>query len=316
MVLRENTAKKMRCFSEEIIMISNKEKRFQLGVNIIMGLIAAIGVLPLILLVMASFTSNQEIILHGYSFLPKVFSLEAYEYIWNERAQIFKAYQITFLVTLIGVVVGLLVTVLYAYVLSKPYLPGKTFLSFYLFFTMLFNGGLVPTYIMYTRYMGIKNTVAALIVPNLLMSAFNVILVRTYIQANVPAALTEAAQIDGAGEFLIFAKIVMPITKPIMATVGMFIGLAYWNDWTNGLYYVTDSNLFSIQQLLNNMMKNMEYLSKNSNSSINLSNIGSSIPQETVRMAIAVVGIIPILIVYPFVQKYFVKGISVGAVKG
>lgn len=189
-------------------------------------------------------------------------------------------------------------------------------MSFYLFLTMLFNGGLVPTYIMYTRYLGIKNSIWALIIPNLLMSAFNVILVRTYIQANVPIALTEAAQIDGAGEFVIFAKIVMPITKPIMATVGMFIGLSYWNDWTNGLYYVTDSKLFSVQQLLNNMMKNIEYLSKNASSSINLSSIGSSIPQETVRMAIAVVGMLPILLVYPFIQKYFIKGISVGAVKG
>lgn len=296
--------------------MTNKEKRFQLGVSIVMGLIAVTAVLPLILLVMASFTSNQEIILNGYSFFPKVFSLEAYQYIYNERAQIISAYGITLIVTVTGVSVGLLLTVLYAYVLSKPQLPGKTFLSFYLFLTMLFNGGLVPTYIMYTRYLGIKNSIWALIIPNLLMSAFNVILVRTYIQANVPIALTEAAQIDGAGEFVIFAKIVMPITKPIMATVGMFIGLSYWNDWTNGLYYVTDSKLFSVQQLLNNMMKNIEYLSKNASSSINLSSIGSSIPQETVRMAIAVVGMLPILLVYPFIQKYFIKGISVGAVKG
>lgn len=188
--------------------------------------------------------------------------------------------------------------------------------SDYLFFTMLFNGGLVPTYIMYTRYLHMKNTIPALIIPGLLMSAFNVILTRTYIQSNVPAALSEAAKIDGATEFQVFRKVVLPMCKPIIATVGLFAGLGYWNDWTNGLYYITDTNKFSIQQLLNNMIKNIEFLSKNANSNINLASVGGGIPQETVRMAIAIVGLLPILIVFPFVQKYFVKGISIGAVKG
>ena len=148
------------------------------------------------------------------------------------------------------------------------------------------------------------------------MSAFNVILTRTYIQPNVPAALSEAAKIDGATEFQVFRKVVLPMCKPIIATVGLFAGLGYWNDWTNGLYYITDTNKFSIQQLLNNMIKNIEFLSKNANSNINLASVGGGIPQETVRMAIAIVGLLPILIVFPFVQKYFVKGISIGAVKG
>jgi putative aldouronate transport system permease protein len=181
---------------------------------------------------------------------------------------------------------------------------------------MLFNGGLVPTYIMYTQFFHIKNTVFALIIPSLLMGAFNVILIRSYLQNNIPKALTEAAFIDVASEYQIVLKIVFPMAKPIIATIGLFIGLAYWNDWMNGLYYVTNTKLFSIQQLLTNMMRNIEYLSKNANTNINLSNIANGIPQATVRMAIAVIGILPILIVYPFVQKYFVKGISLGAVKG
>ena len=142
------------------------------------------------------------------------------------------------------------------------------------------------------------------------------ILTRTYIQSNVPAALSEAAKSDGATEFQVFRKVVLPMCKPIIATVGLFAGLGYWNDWTNGLYYITDTNKFSIQQLLNNMIKNIEFLSKNANSNINLASVGGGIPQETVRMAIAIVGLLPILIVFPFVQKYFVKGISIGAVKG
>ena len=161
-----------------------------------------------------------------------------------------------------------------------------------------------------------KNTLMALIIPSLLMNAFNVILTRTYIQSNVPAALSEAAEIDGATEFQVFGKVVLPMCKPIIATVGLFVGLGYWNDWTNGLYYITDTGKFSIQQLLNNMIKNIEFLSKNANSNINLASVSGGIPQETVRMAIAIVGLLPILIVFPFVQKYFVKGIAIGAVKG
>ena len=275
-------------------MVGKQERRYQRMITVVLALISLIMVIPLVLLVVASFTSNNEIVLHGYSFFPKELSLEAYRYIWNERAQVFHAYGITILVTAIGTTIGVMMTLLYAYVLAHEKFPGKTFLAFYLFFTMLFNGGLVPTYIMYTRYLHMK----------------------TYIQSNVPAALSEAAKIDGATEFQVFRKVVLPMCKPIIATVGLFAGLGYWNDWTNGLYYITDTNKFSIQQLLNNMIKNIEFLSKNANSNINLASVGGGIPQETVRMAIAIVGLLPILIVFPFVQKYFVKGISIGAVKG
>ena len=149
-----------------------------------------------------------------------------------------------------------------------------------------------------------------------MVNGFNVLLVRTYFNNNTPKELIESAMVDGAKEFRIFFSIIMPISKPILATVGLLIGIGYWNDWTNGLYYITDTNKFSIQQLLNNMIKNIEFLSKNANSNINLASVGGGIPQETVRMAIAIVGLLPILIVFQFVQKYFVKGISIGAVKG
>lgn len=297
-------------------MKSKEEKRFQIGANLAMILVTVITVIPFVLLLTSSLTSNTELTLNGYTFFPKEISLEAYQYIWNERYQIFRAYGITILVTAVGTALGLLLTVLYGYVLAQPVFPGKAFFAFYLFFTMLFNGGLVPTYIMYTRYLHIKNSIWALIVPGLLMNAFNVILVRTYIQGNIPQSLMEAARIDGAGEFTILGKIVLPMAKPIIATVGLFIGVAYWNDWTNGLYYVTDAKLYSVQQILNNMLKNIEYLSQNPNSQMNTSNVAASIPQASVRMAIALVGILPILVIYPFVQKYFVKGIAVGAVKG
>lgn len=297
-------------------MVGKKERRYQMMITVVMALISLTMIIPLVLLVIASFTSNNEIVQHGYSFFPQELTLDAYKYIWNERAQIFHAYGITIFVTVVGTTAGVIMTLLYAYVLAHEQFPGKTFLAFYLFFTMLFNGGLVPTYILYTRYLHLKNTIWALIIPGFLMGAFNVIMTRTYIQSNVPSALSEAAKMDGASEFQIFRKVVLPMCKPIIATIGMFAGLAYWNDWTNGLYYITDTNKFSIQQLLNNMIKNIEFLSKNANSNINLASIAGGIPQETVRMAIAIVGLLPILAVFPFVQKYFVKGISLGAVKG
>lgn len=292
-----------------------KETRYQMTCNIIMASVTVLTLLPLILLFIASFTENKDITLYGYSFFPRHFSLEAYSYIWNERVQIFRAYFITIAVTAIGTFTGIFISVLYAYALSRPYFPGKRFFSLYLLFTMLFNGGLVPTYIMYTRYLHLKNTIGALIIPGLLMSAFNVLLIRSYFQNNVPSALIEAAKIDGASEFTVLLKVVIPMSKPIIATIGLFIGVGYWNDWQNGLYYVTDERLYSIQQILNNMLKNIEYLSKNATSVAKSTSLAGTLPAATVRMAIAVIGLLPILIVYPFIQKYFVKGISIGAVK-
>lgn len=293
-----------------------KEIRFQVLCHLIMGAAAIITVLPLILLFMSSITDNKDITLYGYSFIPKHFSMEAYSYIWNERAQIFRAYFITVFVTGVGTATGLSISVLYAYALSKPYFPGKKFFSFFILFTMLFNGGLVPSYILYTRYLHMKNTILALIIPGLLMNAFNVLLIRSYFQNNVPPSLTEAARIDGASELQVLLKVVLPVSKPIIATIGLFIGVAYWNDWQNGLYYVTEERIYSIQQILNNMLRNIEYLSKNATSVAKSTSLAGTLPAATVRMAIAVIGLLPILIIYPFIQKYFVKGISLGAVKG
>lgn len=293
-----------------------KDKIFQVAINIFMVIVTIVTVLPLILLFVASFTDNTYITLHGYSFFPKEFSLEAYGYIWNERLQIFHAYFITILVTAVGTAVGLGISILYAYALSRPQFPGKKFFSIFILITMLFNGGLVPTYIMYTRYLNIKDTIFGLLIPALLMNAFNVILIRSYFQNNVSNALIEAAQIDGASQFLILRKIVVPLSKPIIATMTMFIGVAYWNDWMNGLYYITDPKLYSIQQILNNMIKNIEYLSKNASAAMKSTSLAGTLPSATVRMAIAVIGILPILIIFPFIQKHFVKGISLGAVKG
>ena len=213
------------------------------------------------------------------------------------------------------VVKYVLFTVLFAYPLSRKNLPGRKFVSFYVFFTMLFNGGLVPTYIMWTQTFHIKNTIWALIIPSLLMNAFYIIMMRSFFTANIPDELIEAARIDGAGEYTILFRIVMPLSKPMLATLTLMIGLGYWNDWMNSLYYVTDEKLFSIQAILNTIITNIQFL-QSSQSAATQSGLAASMPSVGIRMAIAVIGIVPVLCIYPFFQKYFVRGIVVGGVKG
>lgn len=290
---------------------SKQDRRFETAAYIILSVVILIMLFPFLLLFMSSITEESSLLINGYSIFPKNFSLAAYEYIWQSRDIIFHAYAVTIVVTFTGTLVNVMITAMVAYPLSLEKLPGKKILSFLLLFTMLFNGGLVPTYMVYTTMLHIKNTYLALLVPNLMFSAMNAIIVRTYLRCNIPSELYEAARIDGAGELKIFVKLVLPLGKSILVTIGIFSGLSYWNDWMNGLYYINDTDKYSIQQLLNVMVKNMQYLSQYG-SSISV----GSIPTVGLRMAIAFVAMLPILILYPFLQKYFEEGITLGAVKG
>jgi len=287
----------------------------QFVLNIIFIILAACCVLPFLLLVMASFTEERTLVMNGYSFLPEKFSLESYQYLLRSFSTIANAYGITVLVSSVGTLSSLLITMLLAYPLSRKELPGRSIFSFFIFFTMLFNGGLVPSYMMWTQIFQIKNTLLALIVPSLLMNAFYVMIMRSYFTSNIPDALVEAARLDGAGEYNILYRIVLPLAKPMVATLALMIGIGYWNDWVNGLYYLTDSRLFSIQNLLNRMISNIQFLSSGV-SGVDLSGAAATVPSVGIRMAIAVIGILPIMIIYPFFQQYFVKGISIGGVKG
>ena len=291
-----------------------KGKAFRIFSNVLMILIGICSIAPFLLLIMSSVTDEQSLVSNGYSFFPKEYSLYAYKYLLADSTSMVRAYGISILVTAVGTVANLLLITLYAYPLSRKDLPGRNIFAFYLFFTMLFSGGLVPSYIMWSRTFHINNTIFALIVPNLMLGAFNVIMMRTYFTTNIPDAVIEAARIDGAGEIRILYRIVLPMAMPIMATIGLLVGLAYWNDWQNGLYYLTDDRLFSVQVLLMDIQRNIDSLRRSASqgASVSLANL----PSTGVRMAITVLGILPIMIVYPFVQKYFVKGIAIGAVKG
>jgi putative aldouronate transport system permease protein len=278
-----------------------------------MTICSLIVLLPLVLLFMSSITDEASLIKYGYNFIPHKFSLSAYSYIWNNRSIIFRCYLNTIIVTIVGTVAHVLMATAFAYPLSLPDLPAKNVINFLLIFTMLFNGGLVPSYIMWTNWFHVKNTLWALIIPGHLLSAMNIILVRTYMRTSIPGAIYEAAKIDGANYFTIFWKIVLPLSKPILVTISVFTGLGYWNDWVNCLYYISDRKFMNIQGYLNKMITDINALLTNPDADASAI---ANIPQVSIRMAIAFVALAPILIIYPFLQKYFASGIALGAVKG
>ena len=295
-------------------MLEKSKKGWNIAANIIMCVLSFLAIAPFVLLIIASFTDETVAMTDGYSYFPAKLSLAAYEYIVAQWEMLGRAYLMTIIVTIIGTAVGLIMTALLGYMLSEKNLPGRRVLNFYVVFTMLFNGGLVPTYIMYVNTFHVKNTIWGLIVPNLLLSGFLVMLVRNYFENSIPRDLYESARIDGASEFQTFFRIALPLSTPILATVGLMMGIAYWNDWQNGLYYISDKGkeLYTIQNILNNINENIAFLASNATTGVNLADL----PTTTVRMAIAVVGVLPVLIVYPLFQKYFAKGITMGAVKG
>jgi len=295
-----------------------RNRGYQALANIVMLLVTLMVVLPFLLLFMSSITEENTLLLNGYSFIPAKFSLGAYEYIFRSGEKIFRAYGMTILLTVVGTLVNVSLTALFSYPLALKNLPGRKVITFFVFFTMLFNGGLVPSYIMWSSYLGVKDTVWGLLLPNLLLGSMNILLTRTYFSTSIPDTLYEAAQIDGASQFRVFRTIVLPLGKPILVTIGTFSGLTYWNDWTNGLYYISkNTDLYTIQNLLNKMVTDLQFLAQNSsNMSSDMAAELSKVPSTGVQMAIAFVAILPIILVFPFLQKYYAKGISLGAVKG
>ena len=296
-------------------MKSKDEKRFQFMGNVVMIIMTIFAVAPLLLVIISSFTDNNTLIRNGYSYFPEKFSLDAYHYIFVEHPQVLKAYLVSFRLTAVGTVLSLSVTTLLAYAISKKELPARGVLTFYVFFTMLFNGGLVPTYINYVNIFHIKDTFWGLLLPGLVTNGFNVLLMKSYFTSSIPDEIVEAAYIDGASETQTFLKVVVPLAKPIIATIGLFAGIAYWNDWNNGYVYLNRrQDLYSIQNLLNRIVQNIQYLLQSGDS--NAAALLANLPTVSVRMAMAIAGVLPVLVIYPFVQNNFVKGITLGGVKG
>lgn len=291
----------------------NNSKIFQAFTTLIILFLSISCVIPFILLISSSFTSEVSLAKSGYSLIPGEFSMGAYNYLWKVKGSILQAYSMSVVITTIGTLLNVVMTLLFAYPLSRKDLPGRKAISFFLFFTMLFNGGFVPTYLVYSSTFNINDSLAAMIVPYLMMNAFFVIMMRTYISSNVPDEVLEAAKIDGAHELQVLGKIVIPMSKPIIGTVALMSAIAYWNNWTNGVYFIVErKDLYGIQNYLNTVMSNVAFLQSNSNAMVNV----RQIPNISIRMALAVVAILPVLIAYPFFQKSFVSGITIGSVKG
>ena len=285
----------------------------------IMLIISIFTLIPFVLLVMSSLTDNDALIRYGYSFIPHEFSLFAYEWLFLTNGPvILRAYAMSFILTAVGVTLSLIITTPLAYGLAKKKLPYRRPLTFFVFFTLIFNGGLVPTYINYAMTLGIADSFLALLIPNLLTNGFFVLLMKSYFQTSIPEEILEAAMIDGASEFRIMMQVAIPMAKPIIATIAIFVGINYWNDWFNGfVYLVRRTDLFTIQVLLNRTMQNIQVLVQGIGGIGDHAALGlAAAPLVAVRMAMAVMGIVPIVMVYPFVQRNFVKGITLGGVKG
>lgn len=292
----------------------NLSKPMNITFNLIAGIFAILCVFPFLFVVIISLTDEGTLAKNGYRLIPEKWSLAAYRYMFDMGDTLLRSYGVTIFVTVVGTVIALLVMAFYAYAISRKTFRYRNFFAFFSFFTMLFNGGLVPTYIIVTQLMGLKDTVWALILP-LAVNAFYIMILRTFYATSVPDAIIESGKIDGAGEFRIFIKLVLPLSLPGLATIGLFSTLGYWNDWFNALLYIDNPNLVPLQSMLMRIETSMQFIMQNAqNSSLSLEAM-RSLPQDTSRMAMVVMATLPIIFAYPFFQRYFIQGLTVGAVK-
>lgn len=296
--------------------MAGNRKGFSIFANIIMILLSISCLLPFVLLIVSSVTKESTITQYGYSFWIRDIDVTAYKYLFSNKTTIVRAYGMTILVVVIGTICNLFMTLFIAYLLSKKDVPGRSFLSFFVFFTMLFSGGMIPSYIIWSQVFHISDTVFGLLLPNLLMSPFNIILMRTYFTTNVPQDILDAAEIDGCSQARMLFRISIPLSKPMISTVALFAALGYWNDWVNGMYYIVrNTKLYTIQNVLN-QMQNFNAFVRQLAAQAEAASLAASAPSLSLRMALAVVSVVPMLLIYPFFQKHFVRGIVIGGIKG
>ena len=291
--------------------MTKADKRQQLVLTIAFSVVCALVLIPFLLVVSISLSSEKDIMEYGYKLIPKKIDFAAYKYVFMAPASILNAYKVTSIFSVASMVLGVTLKAMLAFVLSRKGLKGRQAMSFYLYFTVLFSGGMVPTYILMSQYLHLTDTIWVYILRGLI-SPWHVFMLRTFFQG-IPDEITEAAVIDGASEYRIFAQLVVPMSKPAIATVALFMFLGKWNDWTTAMLYINDESLISLQYLLQRIMQNIQLVETDP---AYAAMYDGEIPSETVRMVMAVVVAGPALVVFPFFQKYFVKGITVGAVKG
>ncbi|MBB6731863.1 carbohydrate ABC transporter permease [Cohnella zeiphila] len=294
--------------------------RISAGANVLFHLLfivlALVCLIPVLVVLSVSLSSEDSIRQSGYHIFPKVFSGEAYHYIAGQGAMIVRALGVSVLVTAVGTALGVLLTASMGFVISRPNYKLKGLLTWIVFIPMVFNGGLVSSYYINANLLGLKDTVWALILP-LAVSSFNVIICKTFFKSTIPDGLIESAEIDGASQLRIFFSIVLPISLPLIATIGLFLCFGYWNDWFQSMLYIDNQKLYSLQALLNSLMSNVDALAKNASSmGVSYATLVATMPKESARMAVAIIIVVPVAFAYPFFQKYFISGLTVGAVKG
>lgn len=276
-------------------------------------LFAAICLIPFLLVVSASFTEERTLLLEGYKLIPSKFSMDAYRMV-AESANLVQAYGVTIFVTLVGTALSMLFTCAMAYAMSVKSFRSRNYVSLFIYFTMLFSGGMVPSYLLIKRVLNLHNTIWVLILPSL-CSAWNIMLMRNFFNG-LPASLSESAKIDGANDIAILFRIILPISLPGIATISLFYALGYWNEWMKCLLYVDHNHqyLYTLQYLIQRMLRDIKFIQENIGVIPGLEAI--DLPTYSNRMATLVIATGPIILVYPFIQKYFVKGLTVGSVKG
>ena len=282
----------------------------------IIGLFSVCCIIPFLFVIIISFSSKESITTIGYSFMPIGWSVDAYQYAFNKLPQIWRSYFNSIYITGIGTVLSTTMCAMYAYVLYRPDFKFRGFFNFLSFFTMIFGGGLVPTYIVSKQLLGLSENYAALIVP-LLVSPFNIIVMRSFFKSSVPLELIEAATIDGSGEYSTLFRVVVPIAKPGIATIALFNVVSRWNDWFTGMLYIKKASLIPLQTMLKNIQDNIDFLKQNAEVAGTPDGIAflNSLPDQNLRMACTIIVIVPILCAYPFFQRYFVQGLTMGSVK-
>ena len=283
--------------------------------NVIFIILSLMCIVPVIFVFIISISSEASLAKYGYSFLPAELSDAAFLYLWKERIMILKALWISVLVTIGGTILGLGLTTSMGYVLSRKSYKLQNFYTWVIFIPMIFNGGLAASYVVNDKLLNLSDTLLALILP-LAVSSFNIIICKTFFRTTIPDSVIESAKIDGATQLGIFNKIVLPISKPVIATIGLFLSFGYWNDWFLSSLYIRNKDLISLQALLNSMVKNIQFLASNPDGGVSIQQYLATMPKESVRMAIAIVIVVPIACAYPFFQRYFVTGLTIGAVKG
>ena len=285
---------------------------------IILGIFTLSCVLPILLIYISSFTAERAITKNGFSFFPEEWSVTAYEMLFGQSLrQITTSYLNTIVLTVLGTVLSLLILTMYAFAISRKDFKLRQFLTFFAYFTMLFNGGMVSSYIVNSNVFGMRNTFWVLLLPSL-CGAYNIIDLRTFFSSAGTESLIEAAKIDGASEFRIYGQIILPISKPALATIGLFTAIAYFSKWFEVLMYIDDRELWTIQYMLQRVMKDIQYLRDNPDIAMSEEGIAmlANLPNESAKMALTVITMTPVLAFYPFFQKYFVKGLTLGAIKG